>query len=636
MTSMARLNEEGPLDSNVNASDHILSPQPCARPSKDHLRSLETSHLLNENGTTINDDQVFAQDYEHSSSSPSERHSTSDVFGREIDDELAQLKSRASSRSSLSSIPASVLVHPLDKSKQAPALNVDDQLAGYNLEDDEATFGNFDGPPKSLRTIRQREAAFRKPSSVRAMQMHTEDEADDDEYLTPPRRRGGMRSPGSSPLKRSPYYSPNASANKPTKVKKEFPLVLLHCNLLAPSLPVLGAAEPQNQRVVEEVLPSIYWKRWRKLQDKVGAGVLRDRGVLISHPEDLYDVLEERLLESLELQRPRLGQGHFLGREDSGDGSEGEASDRWASETDGEQGEECPDCGVRVLRHGDGNRKWEIKVFAANGLMRAGAWAAAWKEMEKVDVEVGVWLPSDVRRALEKRLAEESAANALLRSSSAVDYKAMFEADSRRHSVRTHSRMVSDAGSLPASKPPASPAPAAVEPGGPQTGHGKQSDVALQTLVINYIRVLASDKRNVALVIMSALVVFLAIGSRPSNLPLLPAMHPFSVDVTDSSPVSSIDIAASPSAFVIPSSGLSEGVSTRSVAVPSFPTASTISTSTANILSPSSTVESETHLRTPEAADQSDPGATEIEYLTAQARDEIEQRAIDEVDTSSG
>lgn len=634
VTSMARLNEEGLLDSNVDASDHILSPQPCARPSKNHLLSLETSHLLSEKGSTVNDDQISAQKYEHSSSSPSERHSTSDVFGREMDDELAQLKSRASSRSSLSSIPASVLVHPLHKAKQAPALNVHDKLAGYDLEDDEANFGNFDGPTKSIRPIRQREAVFRKPSSVRAMQMHTEDEDDDDEYLTPPRRRGGMRSPGSSPLKRSPYYSPNAAANKP-KVKKEFPLVLLHCNLLAASLPVLSAAEPQNQKVVEEVLPPIYWKRWRKLQDKVGSGVLRDRGVLISHPEDLYDLLEERLLESLELQRSRLYQGHFLGHEDSGAGSEGESSDRGASETDGEQGEECPDCGVRVLRHGDSNRKWEIKVFAANGLMRAGAWAAAWKEMEKVDVEVGVWLPSDVRRVLEKRLAEESVANALSQSSPAVDHKGLFETDPRRQSVHTFSQMDNDAGSLQAGMLPASPTPTAAEPVLPRTGHEQQqSEIALQTLVFNYIRVLASDRRNVALVIMSALVVFLAIGSRPMDLPPQSAMHPVPTDIAEPDPVTSVNIAISSSAFALPRSGLSEGVSTPSVAVPSSATASTIPTSTEDILSQSSNVEPETHLRAPETTDQSNPEATEMGHPVAQGEDEIEQPAVAEADNA--
>jgi hypothetical protein len=380
------------------------------------------------------------------------------------------------------------------------------------------------------------------------MQMHTEDEADDDEYLTPPRRRGGIRSPGSSSLKRSPY-SPNTSPNKPQpKVQKEYPLVLLHCNLLAPSLPVPGATLPRNQTLVEEVLPPEYWKRWKRLQDKVGSGVLRDRGVLISHPEDLYDMLEERLLESLELQRSRLHQGHFVGQEGSGLGSEGELSDQGESETDGEQDEECPDCGGRV-RHGDNNRKWEIKVFAANGLMRAGAWAAAWKEMEKVDVEVGLWLPSDVRRALEKRLAEERAANFTeeIHASPPVDQASQFAMDPRRLSVQTHARRVSDAGSFEASVPHLAP-PKYPEADFSRTGNEKKKhEVALQTLLINYIRVLAGDRRNVALAFMSILVVFLAIGSRPQQLAVQPVVRPISHEMTESHVIQTVINAPSPS-----------------------------------------------------------------------------------------
>ncbi|KAJ5161950.1 hypothetical protein N7492_007342 [Penicillium capsulatum] len=499
-------------DEKSSYSNQILSPQPFTPPSKELFAALETSHMApSETRSTIDDGQMSTHEDAYTSSGSSTRHSSSDIFGREIDADLDQLKSRASSRSSLSSIPASVMVHSLDQTK----LNIHDKIAGYTIEDEEASFGGFHDPPRSIRTIRQREAAFRKPSSVRAMQMHTEDEADDDEFLTPPRRRAGMRSPGSSPLKRSPYYSPSASSNKP-KVKKEYPLVLLHCTLLAPSLPVPGAALPQNQKIVEEVLPPQYWKRWRRLQDKAGSGVLRDRGVLISHPEDLYDMLEERLLESLELQRPRLEHGHFVGHEESGGaGSEGELSDQGESETDGEQGDECPDCGRRVMCHGNSNRKWEIRVYAANGLMRAGAWAAAWREMEKVDVEVGLWLPSDIRRALEKRLAEDSAKYT---TGTAASDQAP-ELDTRPASPSRHTRGPSVADSVD-SRPSD---PVRVDPGSKPSermNDAPKHQIALHTLCINYLRVLAGDRRNIALVLMSVLVVFLAIGSRQ---PILPA-----------------------------------------------------------------------------------------------------------------
>ncbi|KAJ5259371.1 hypothetical protein N7478_012352 [Penicillium angulare] len=448
------------------------------------------------------------REYEYNSSGSSTRHSTSDIFGHEMDEELEQLKSRASSRSSISSMPASVLVHPINQMKSMPPMNLHEKMVGYTIEESEASFGDFDDPPRSMRTIRPREAAFRKPSSVRAMQMHTEDECDDDEYLTPPRRRAGMRSPGSSSLKRSPYYSPNASPNK-SKVKKEYPLVLLHCNLLEPSLPVSGASEPQNQDIVEEVLPPHYWKRWRRLQDKAGSGVLRDRGVLISHPGDLYDMLEERLLESLELQRPRVHHGHFLGHQEGAPESGDEVSDQGESETDGEQGEECPDCGGRVLHQSDTNRKWEIRVFAANGLMRAGAWAAAWKEMEKVDVEVGLWLPSEVRRALEKRIAEER--SPVLKEeahSSLIEGNNAKEINRQEPSSQERIESFMQAENTQARESPVMTTAATTS--SETKRQDPEQQIALGTLMLNYIRVLAGDKRNIALVVMTILVGFLA------------------------------------------------------------------------------------------------------------------------------
>ena len=518
---MARLYDDGQQDAAVDSTE-ILSPQPQ---SKSFLvSSLEPTDQLYQGDNT----QMSTQDYEYNSSSSSARHSTSDVFGREMDEELDQLKSRASSRSSLSSVPASVLIHPVERMKQMPDMDVHEKIAGYRVEESEANFGDFSQAPTAMRTIRQREAVFRKPSSVRALQMHTEDEADEDDYLTPPRRRAGIRSPGSSPMKRSPYYSPKTQ-KQPTP-KKEAPLVLLHCTLLPPSIPVPGAAEPRNQDILEDELPPEYWKRWRRLQDRVGSGVLRDRGVLISHPEDLYDMLEERLLESLELQRPRLQNGHFVGREDT-DVSGDDFSDIDESETDEEQGDECPDCGGHV-RHGDSNRKWEIRVFAANGLMRAGAWAAAWQDMEKVDVEVGLWLPSDVRRGLERRLAEEQMALVerdqtqsprmqspqmrMLPISSLVDSENQVLPEILQSPRQSHARMVSDVGSFRSS---VMPSRQSISGPPPERDHHferapqkAETEVALSTLCANYIRVLAADRRNLALVILSMLVAFLAVG----------------------------------------------------------------------------------------------------------------------------
>jgi hypothetical protein len=469
-----------------------------------------------------------------------------------------------------------------------PDMDIHEKMSGYRVEESEASFGDFNDIPANIRTIRQREAAFRKPSSVRAMQMHTEDEADDDEYLTPPRRRQGLRSrsPGPSPLRRSPYYSPNAP--KQPKPRKEAPLVLLHCTLLPPSIPVPGAADPRNQDILEDELPAEYWKRWRRLQDRVGSGVLRDRGVLISHPEDLYDILEERLLESLELQRPRLQNGHFVGREDhsSGSSSEGDFSDIGESETDGEQGDECPDCGTHV-RHGDSNRKWEIRVFAANGLMRAGAWAAAWRDMEKVDVEVGLWLPSDVRRGLERRLAEEQMAvvehaqsqippmQMQMQMSPLIDVGNQIPPEILQSPRQSHARMISDVGS---SRSDEMTSRQAFPEAGARREHAhelgrrrKEHEVALSTLFVNYIRVLASDRRNIALLLLSVLVAFLAIGSRQQQVPVYSQVGPFPQGLShDTLPSAMPSLSeappVSPSVSLASSASVSEAVVMGSVA----------------------------------------------------------------------
>ncbi|GKZ88735.1 hypothetical protein CBS63078_10197 [Aspergillus niger] len=492
-------------------------------------------------GPSTEDTQMLIHDGGYNSSDSSTHHSGHALNG-DLDEDLRHQRSRASSRSSVSSIPASVLTNMADGMKTA----IHDNMLSHNWQDhDIKAHSKLDG---HLRSMRHREAAFRKPSSVKAMQMHTEDEGDDD-FLTPPKRRGGqrfsdisIRSAGSSPLRKFHHYSPSGSAGKP-KVKKEYPLVLLHCNLLPPSLPVPGAMGYHNQKILQEVLPPEYWRRWKLLEEKVGSGVLRERGVLISHPEDLYDLLEERLLESLELQRPRLDHGHFLGHDEND--SEGDDQSVRESATDEEEGEECPDCGGHVVRHNNEGRKWEIKVFAANGLMRAGAWAAAWKEMEKVDVEVGLWLPSEIRRELERRLLEQEMDHFENRLQvphlQAPEHE--MSAEVRRPSLhgRTPSSAIEEPSAFVPEKIESAPATekeAAPEQQMPEPQYVPRSsdDIDLQTLLVNYVRVLASDRRNVAIAVLSFLVLFLAVNSGPQANQS--ALRPFPQDILEAASAS--------------------------------------------------------------------------------------------------
>ncbi|KAL3959619.1 hypothetical protein ACCO45_004736 [Purpureocillium lilacinum] len=146
---------------------------------------------------------------------------------------------------------------------------------------------------------------------------------------------------------------------------------------------------------------------WRQLQERTGDTV-SDRGILLPHPQNDYEVLEERLLEALELplrRRARILEcGHYLGpanemtlpeEMDSDCGDEGADKTHWCRTCKSE---------IRYDSLGQG-RVFRVKVYASNGLMRAGAWEACWKEMERVDVE----LEPIVDAALSDELAELAA-----------------------------------------------------------------------------------------------------------------------------------------------------------------------------------------------------------------------------------
>ncbi|QDS77492.1 hypothetical protein FKW77_000165 [Venturia effusa] len=171
---------------------------------------------------------------------------------------------------------------------------------------------------------------------------------------------------------------------------------------------------------MKELAPSYITENWRLLQEKLTDTVL-ERGLLVSHPGDEFDLLEERVLETLDLCPPRITAcGHYYGIDsDSDSGNDSGIAD--LSETSKpareicsalvEEEDICQQCEqhMRLPRKGigAGSRKWDVKIFAANGLMKASAWAAACLDMERVDVEIEPWMPDDVKRALDARLIEE-------------------------------------------------------------------------------------------------------------------------------------------------------------------------------------------------------------------------------------
>ena len=170
------------------------------------------------------------------------------------------------------------------------------------------------------------------------------------------------------------------------------PLVLLHITVLPPRL-------PWNRYVLDTALPPELKKQFGALR-AAASGLVAQRGILIAHPREEFELLEERVLEALGLLPERIGyDGQYRPRTPNAL-TEDEADD------DGEV--EAPICETCQRVHvGDA---WYTRVYAANGLMRAGAWGACWSEMERVDVEVRPCIPEHICRKLdEMQLAEDTA-----------------------------------------------------------------------------------------------------------------------------------------------------------------------------------------------------------------------------------
>lgn len=478
---------------------------------------------------------------DHSSSSSSNHSNGFNGDEDFYDDEIGRNRHPASSRSSLSSLPGSIVVHPrahLEKitpSHFAHSSKADNSLMNGKSRRKERA---FEGTYKLAPQVRDRNSPFRHPSSVVAMQMGDEyDEVEESPYSKDRRhsafarhshRASGVSIPStvsSSASGKQMYCSPHSkSFQMESKGQSEYPLVLLHCTVLPPTLPLPPGLPSPSQQILKDVLPDRYWRRWKLLEDRIiGSGLLRDRGLLISHPQDMYDVLEERLLESLELVKPRLEHGHFLGSEEEPqrDTDDGNISDEAEEDT-------CHDCGARVLRQQNGERKWDIKVYAGNGLMRAGAWAAAWREMEKVDVEVGIWLPIEIKRELEQRIIEEEGIRA--------EEELRLGEEQKRHR-EIYGELVPPSPHIMHSienEPPTpvfedrfncSPSPthyAEADQCVKAPNNPPRHEVDLQTLLLNYIRVLANDRRNVAMAFLSVLVLYLAVIVVKQPQPAIP------------------------------------------------------------------------------------------------------------------
>lgn len=284
-------------------------------------------------------------------------------------------------------------------------------------------------------TSRETRLPFRTPSAVRAMQMSSPTPS----VFTGASPRSGKRQAGhsfGSASRNSFLQSPSGSTQyspkgrtTPSRLKprrEEPPLVLLHVTLLPlrwmwgdvlDELDIVDGKALDESGHLYEASQQVKRIRdsWRQLQDCLGDMVF-ERGVLIPHPQDDYEVLEERLLEALELpllRRARiLDCGHYLGysnmMEDADD--DDDSDDGYTSETSRRAKQDkkhwCKTCKSDIQYESLGaGRVFRVKVYASNGLLKANAWEACWKTMERVDVEVEPILELAVQAELE-RLAD--------------------------------------------------------------------------------------------------------------------------------------------------------------------------------------------------------------------------------------
>ena len=260
---------------------------------------------------------------------------------------------------------------------------------------------------------------FRTPSDVRAIQMSSPTPSVLNGGASP---RSAKRNGLSTGAASAQYYSPKSRPTPPPRFKAaRAPLVLLHVTLLplrwgwGEVLDGMDGAKGEGAGFEPSDELKGLWTAWRQLRDRVGDTVL-ERGVLLPHPQNDYEVLEERLLEALELplrRRARILEcGHYLGpaNEMGDDEDEEESEDDYNAHTGrfrrGERRHWCGTCKGEIKYEDLGpGRVFRVKVYASNGLMKAGAWAACWKEMERVDVEVEPIVEAALHRELERLAA---------------------------------------------------------------------------------------------------------------------------------------------------------------------------------------------------------------------------------------
>ncbi|KAF1355034.1 hypothetical protein BDV97DRAFT_95710 [Delphinella strobiligena] len=276
------------------------------------------------------------------------------------------------------------------------------------------------------------------------------------------------------------------------------PLVLLHVTLLPVAL-------PWSRETVTMSLPESIQNSLALLRSRFSDTILR-RGLLIPHPQDDFQGLEERVLEALDLDHCDSGP------------CESWAVDEKLTSNDSDDGLQgcCHICGDVNCFSRELERKWEVRVYAANGLLRMGAWNACWSEMERVDVEIAPYIPHHVRRKLDE-IQSKCDCQEEQRSSEAVR-QTSFDEQPREASDRLEETTATLLAANPFPEAGLGPAQGRPAEASKQRAYRKvdqslpvvykPKDVPLRVLLGNYIYLLAQDRRNIAIVFLLGTLVF--------------------------------------------------------------------------------------------------------------------------------
>ncbi|KAI1426252.1 hypothetical protein F5Y12DRAFT_288187 [Xylaria sp. FL1777] len=435
---------------------------------------------------------------------------------------------------------------------------------------------------------------FRTPSDVRAMQMSSPTGS----VLGSP-RSSKKHFPTVSRLgtpSASAQYSPKRRSTPPRfKSRNEAPLVLLHVTLLPLRWmwgDLVNNLDPDEMSDQAKTLRN----SWRILQDRVGDTVI-ERGILLGHPQNDYEVLEERLLEALDLPvrwRARILEcGHYLGpsNETTLTEEEEESEDDYGKRQSQSSSKRhwCATCKSEIRYDSLGGDKiFRVKVYASNGLMRAGAWEACWKEMERVDVELEPIVEPTVQDEIvrlaatqqereiaqqeeaeiakevalqyeeqrrKEELQQQQEAQAQQRSSPSPEPEVVPEAvpeevhepiresrsSRRRHRdeerlreiygenpppPESHDREPSPHPDSSAHPPPPPRAPEEERANEQRDNHrGGYQSASLPELLWQSVRVLMQDRKNVIIVTLSLFVLLLSLRSTPPEPPYEPIVH---------------------------------------------------------------------------------------------------------------